>query len=148
MTARLSLDQALTGGGVYMAVIGRQVNSSNDYRLKLRVQSNGSVTAQLVRVVAGSEAVIQTVATVPGVSVAAGDGLQVRFQVSGAGTTALAAKVWKSGTAEPAAWLLESSDSTAALQSSGAVGLWAYLSGSATNAPVVLSVDDLDARPI
>ena len=148
VTARLSLDKALTGGGVYMAVIGRQVNSSNDYRLKLRVQSNGSVTAQLVRVVAGSEAVIQTVATVPGVSVAAGDGLQVRFQVSGAGTTALAAKVWKSGTAEPAAWLLESSDSTAALQSSGAVGLWAYLSGSATNAPVVLSVDDLDARPI
>ena len=148
VTARLSLDKAMTGGGVYMAVIGRQVNSSNDYRLKLRVQSNGSVTAQLVRVVAGSEAVIQTVATVPGVTVAAGDGLQVRFQVSGAGTTALAAKVWKSGTAEPAAWLLESSDSTAALQSSGAVGLWAYLSGSATNAPVVLSVDDLDARPV
>ena len=148
VTARLSLDKAMTGGGVYMAVIGRQVNSSNDYRLKLRVQSNGSVTAQLVRVVAGSEAVIQTVATVPGVTVAAGDGLQVRFQVSGAGTTALAAKVWKSGTAEPAAWLLESSDSTAVLQASGAVGLWAYLSGSATNAPVVLSVDDLDARPI
>ncbi|HNB95493.1 MAG TPA: PKD domain-containing protein, partial [Microthrixaceae bacterium] len=148
VTARLSLDKAMTGGGVYMAVIGRQVNSSTDYRLKLRVQSNGSVTAQLVRVVAGSEAVIQTVATVPGVTVAAGDGLQVRFQVSGAGTTALAAKVWKSGTAEPAAWLLESSDSTAVLQASGAVGLWAYLSGSATNAPVVLSVDDLDARPI
>ncbi|MEZ5241681.1 MAG: PKD domain-containing protein [Microthrixaceae bacterium] len=148
VTARLSLDKAMTGGGVYMAVIGRQVNSSNDYRLKLRVQSNGSVTAQLVRVVAGSEAVIQTVATVPGVTVAAGDGLQVRFQVSGAGTTALAAKVWKSGTAEPAAWLLESSDSTAVLQASGAVGLWAYLSGSATNAPVVLSVDDLDARPV
>ncbi len=60
VTARLSLDKAMTGGGVYMSVIGRQVNSSNDYRLKLRVQSNGSVTAQLVRVVAGSEAVIQT----------------------------------------------------------------------------------------
>ena len=33
------------------------------------------------------------------------------------------------------------------LQAAGAVGLTTYLSGSATNAPVVLRMDNLSARP-
>jgi hypothetical protein len=56
-------------------------------------------------------------------------------------------KVWPSGTAEPSAWQRTATDSSAGLQAAGAVGLTTYLSGSATNAPVVLRMDDLSARP-
>ena len=74
--------------------------------------------------------------------------LNVRFQVSGSGTTNLAAKVWKDGDVEPAGWTLSATDTTAGLQGVGGVGLWAYLSGSATNAPIILSVDDFSANPV
>jgi hypothetical protein len=47
------------------------------------------------------------------------------------------------GTAEPAAWTASITDSTAAQQGAGAIGLGTYLSGSATNAPVVASFDNL-----
>ena len=147
VTSDLSLDKATTGGGLYAAVIGRRVDASNDYRLKLRMQSSGVVTAQLVRMVNGSESVIQTVASVPGVSLGAGEVLKVRFQVMGTAPTNLKAKVWEASGAEPAGWQLESSDSTAGLQVAGGVGLWTYLSGSATNAPITMTVDNLIATP-
>ena len=147
VTSDLSLDKATTGGGLYAAVIGRRVDASNDYRLKLRMQSSGVVTAQLVRMVNGSESVIQTVASVPGVSLGAGEVLKVRFQVMGTAPTNLKAKVWEASGAEPAGWQLESSDSTAGLQVAGGVGLWSYLSGSATNAPITMTVDNLIATP-
>ena len=81
-------------------------------------------------------------------TVAAGDGLQVRFQVSGRVRPALAAKAVEVGYggAGRGCWRKLRFDGVA--EPGGAVGLWAYLSGSATNAPVVLSVDDLDARPV
>jgi PKD repeat protein len=148
VSAKLSLDKDATGGGTYLAVIGRRVDASNDYRVKLRVQAGGAVTAQLVRVVGGTETAVQTIATVPGLAVGAGDVLRVRLQVSGTGTTALSAKVWLNGTSEPTAWLLQTTDTTAALQSAGSVGVWAYLSGTSTNAPVTLSVDDVVAGPV
>ena len=144
----VSLDQTQTGGGTYLAVVGRRVSAGNDYRVKFRVQANGAVTAQLVRVVGGTETAIQTVNAVAGLTYAPGDVLRVRFQVSGTGTTTLAAKVWKDGTTEPAAWLLQGTDTTAALQANGSVGLWLYLSGSSTAAPMTMSVDDFVAGPL
>ncbi|UDY35504.1 PKD domain-containing protein [Dermatobacter hominis] len=146
--ADLAFDKAQTGGGSYVAVVGRRIDASNDYRLKLRVQTGGAVTAQLVRVVNGTETVIQSIATVPGLTWNANEVLKVRFQVSGTGTTNLAAKVWKDGTAEPAAWQLSSADTTAALQAAGGVGIWSYLSGTATNAPMTLLVDNFTAGPL
>ena len=40
---------------------------------------------------------------------------------------------------------MTTTDTTAALQRAGGVGLWAYLSSSATNSPVTASFDDLMA---
>ena len=70
----------------------------------------------------------------------------MRFQVTGTNPTTVRAKVWKVGAAEPAAWLVSTTDSTAALQAAGGVGMWVYLSSAATNAPVVATFDDLVAR--
>jgi hypothetical protein len=76
---------------------------------------------------------------VAGLTYTAGQRLQVRFVATGTSPTVLRAKVWATGTAEPSTWQVSASDSTAALQVAGAVGLANYLAGSSTNAPVVSS---------
>jgi hypothetical protein len=116
---------------------------TSDYRIKVRVNA-GDTTAYLTRVVGGAETVLTTV-PLAGVVVAPGNALSFRIQAIGGGTTTLNAKVWRAGTAEPGAWTTTTTDSTAGLQSAGAVGVYGYLSGAATNAPVTLSVPDLSA---
>ena len=81
-------------------------------------------------------------------SYALGDRLTIRFQVSGVGTTSLAAKVWKAGSAEPTTRRLSGTDGTASLQVPGSVGFISYLSGSTTNAPVVTTMDDLAVKEV
>src|SRR4029078_6397598 len=46
------------------------------------------------------------------------------------------------GSAEPAAWSYETTDSTDQLQAAGGVGFRAYLSGTPTTAPVTVRFDD------
>ena len=72
----------------------------------------------------------------------------MRFQVDGSGTTALRGKVWVAGTAEPAAWTLTGTSTTAALQVAGGVGLSAYTSSTTTTLPVVVSWSQLSAAPV
>ena len=147
VSSTVAVNAAPTGSGTYVALIGRRVTSTTDYRLKVRLQAGGAVTAQLVRIAGGTETAIQTVATVPGLTSALGDELHLRLVATGVGTTTLRAKVWKDGTTEPAAWLLQATDTTAALQAPGSIGYWYYLSSTSTANPTLLSVDDLSAGP-
>ena len=147
-TTMLSFDKAQTGGGTYISVIGRRVTASTAYQLKIRVQPTGAVTAQIVRVVNGAETVLQSVPTVPGLSWTQGEKLRIRLRVSGTAPTALAARIWEDGTPEPAAWLVTANDSTASLQANGGLGISTYLSTSATQSPMVISVDELVAGPL
>jgi PKD repeat protein len=73
----------------------------------------------------------------------AGQFHRVRFEVTGTNPTQLRMKVWAVGSPEPAAWLLTATDSTAVVQAAGSPGFNTYLSGSATNSPVVTSIDNL-----
>ena len=145
VSVQVRLDKPATGGGTYVSVIGRWVTSPSvaDYRVKVRYLSDGSVQAFLVRFT-GSETTLATTAPIPGLTVAAGETLNVRFEVDGTSSTLLRAKVWKAGEAEPAAWLMTTTDNTAVLQAPGGVGLITYLSGSATNAPQFASFDNLN----
>lgn len=61
------------------------------------------------------------------------------------GATTLRAKVWVRSTAEPSAWTVTTSDANAVLTGAGGVALSGYLSGSVTNAPITLSLDNLSA---
>ena len=138
----LGFDKPATGGGVYASAVVRRSGTS-DYRVKVRVTGTDT-TAYLARTVGGVETVLTSV-PLPGVVVGAGDALSLRVQAVGGGTTTLNGKVWKTGTPEPGAWTTTTTDTTAGLQSAGSVGLYAFLSGSATNAPITLSVPDLNA---
>src|SRR3712207_2666774 len=88
-------------------------------------------------------------ATLPtSITYSPGSQLALRMQVTGTTPTTLRLKVRPAGTAEPTAWQTTATDTFAGLQSAGAVGVATCLSGSATNAPVVVRMDDLSARPV
>lgn len=132
-----ALDEAQTGGGTYVSAIARKVGSAT-YSARVRVLATGAVAISTMR----DGSTLSSV-TVPGLSYAPGDPLRVRAQATGTSPTTVRAKVWPTGTAEPADWQVTSTDATAALQASGAVGLSTYLSGSSTNAPQTTTFDDL-----
>ncbi len=144
MAFDLAFDKAATGGGSYAIVSARRVGNT-EYRVKARALPT-SVQVVITKVVDGTETTLGS-STVAGLTYEAGDVLRVRSFVAGNGTTELKAKVWKVSAAEPAAWQVSTTDDTAALQRPGSAGLQAYLSGSATNAPVVASIDNLVIDP-
>ena len=80
------------------------------------------MSAQLTKVVGGAETAVATRYGLRA-DLQRGDTLRLRFQVSGTGTATLKGKVWKVGGTEPAAWQVTETDTTAALQAAGGVGL-------------------------
>jgi PKD repeat protein len=141
----LSLSEVPTGGGANVYVIGRRVAANQEYRARLRILADGSVRVAVVRVSGSTTDVpVGTEVLVPGLTYAPGMQLNVRVQVSGTGTTQLAATVWAAGSAEPATPTVSRTDTTAELQAAGSVGLTAYLSASAV-APVNLRFAEFGA---
>ncbi|MET0974238.1 MAG: PKD domain-containing protein [Leifsonia sp.] len=143
----VSSDKPGTGGGVVITSFGRRIAGVGSYRAVVTLRSTAQVSLSLVRESpSGTQTTLQAALILPGLTYAAGDQLQVRFQVTGTNPTTVQAKVWKSGTPEPAGWQRTVTDTTAALQTAGSTGVSTYVSSSATNAPVVVSVDDVVMR--
>jgi hypothetical protein len=140
-TFTLSPDAMSTGGGLQFTTLVRK-SSSNDYRLTVNLAADGSVRLNMTRRVSGTTTSLGDV-KLSGLTYAAGDTLNVRFVVTGQGTTTLQAKVWKQGTTEPSSAQMSRTDSTADLQTSGSFGIIAYLSGTATTAPAIIRLDNL-----
>ena len=137
------LDKPVTGSGLYLSVHGRRVSGAGSYVGKVRVTNAGAVNLALTRAPSsGGEVDLQNL-TIPGLSYAPTDLLNLRLQATGTAPTTLRAKVWKSGTPEPTAWQVTATDSTSNLQAPGSVALSPYLSGAATNAPITVRVDSL-----
>ncbi|MDN4612597.1 PKD domain-containing protein [Arthrobacter burdickii] len=144
--ANISIDKAATGGGVHQSFLLRDVSGAGAYTAKLQFQPNGSVTAFLLR----NETILVNQTVISSLSYAPGKELVVRAQVVGTSPTVIRMKVWAAGTPEPASWQLSTSDGAVDFQKAGRVGFQSYLSGSATNAPVIVRYDDLwvgEARP-
>ena len=93
----------------------------------------------------GAETTIRTSAVVPSLTYTAGSSVRVRLEVTGTSPTTIRARAWAGTAAEPTDWLVSTTDTTAAMQVPGAIGINSYYSSTATNAPLVLSVDDLTA---
>ncbi|SEO79289.1 PKD domain-containing protein [Trujillonella endophytica] len=135
-----------TGTGVYAHVTGRRVGTAL-YYARVRVLPGGGVSAAIVREVAGVESVLGPVTTLAGVTYTPGTQLELRFRVSGSGTTDLALTVWQAGTAEPTTATLVRADGAAELQAPGSVGIAAYLSGSATG-PVAVRFEGITVTAV
>ena len=137
-----AMDKVATGSGTQGTVMVRRVVATNtDYRVKLRLMPT-STSVQISKVVGGVETSLRN-QTVTGLTYAVGDTVRVSFAVTGTNPTTLSAKAWKVGTSEPAAFQTTVNDAEASLQGPGAIGLQAYLSSNATNAPVVGRFDNL-----
>ena len=147
LSLNLSPSVIADGGGTYLTVLGRRINATTDYHSTVRVTSAGKVTVSIGALQgSATETSLSSTVTLPG-TLAAGEQIHVRLQVFGTSPTTVRAKVWLDSASEPSTWTVSNTSSYAALQSPGATGLTAYLSGSATNAPQNVSVLDFVARP-
>ena len=142
MAVDVSTDKLPTGTGTTISLLAHRSGSS-DYRLTARLLSGGAVHLMLYKVVSGKATGFGAV-NVGGLTYTSADVLRLRFRVTAQGAaTVLAGKAWKVGTAEPSGNQITATDSTAALQGPGAIGLNAFLASNATNAPVVARFDNL-----
>jgi hypothetical protein len=128
---------------VYADFVARRIDSSIEYRGKLRMAPSGSVYLHATRLSGGVESLLAAEVPVAGLTHQAGAWIRVRGQVVGTSPTTIRLKAWADGQAEPGAWLYTATDSTAALQAAGGIGLRGYLAAANTNAPVVNTYDDL-----
>jgi hypothetical protein len=142
LSARVATDKVATGSGQYLYLVARRVNSSTEYRAKLRFAPDGTVRLQATRVVANAESAIGTEVNVPGLAHTAGQYIRLRAQVTGTNPTTIRIKTWANGAPEPATWTVSATDTTSVLQTTGSVGLRTYLAASATNGPILMSFDD------
>jgi hypothetical protein len=141
-------DKLASGNGSYITLIGRRVGTNREYQARLRARADGSVAIQLGLLNGSATVTVLRPEVVPsGVTVAGGGTVTARFQVTGTQPTALRLKVWPTGAAEPTAWQLTTTDSVAALQVPGSVGVQMYVSGSSTVTPVTLKVSNFSAQP-
>lgn len=145
LTGVLSLDEISDGSGTFVSLAGRTGGFSSEYRAKVWVKSTGAVQLQLVSLQSAETTL--TAANIAGLTVTAGERLAVRLQLTGSAPTTLRGKVWKVGTAEPAAWQLTTTDSTPELQDAGGIGYSLSLAGSVTTGANVVRLDDLWAGP-
>jgi PKD repeat protein len=147
LQATVTTDKLATTSGIYVSLIGRHVAAVGDYRVKVRLATNGAVGLSLLRTsTTGVETALGGETIVSGLTYTAGTQLRVRLQVTGTGPTALRARLWKVGTVEPATWTVSTTDATAGYQVAGSVGVFGYLSKGST-APVVIRFDDVRAAP-
>jgi hypothetical protein len=140
----LSSDKLGSGSGLYLTVLGRG-SGSNGYQTQLRLDGTGRVNVQLLRQFETVETELARVENV--LTLSPNEQVRVRLQVFGRSPTRIRSKVWKAADVEPPSWLAEAADTTPALQMEGFVGVETYLSSSATNAPLTVSLDDLLVRP-
>ena len=144
VTTVVSLDADPTGGGVFLN-LGARSSGGNAYLARIKLLSGGSVVLNTARSVNGVVTALGG-GTMPSLTYTAGQELNLRLQVTGTGTTTIRAKVWPVGDSEPSGWFAVSTDTTAGLQGAGDLFYEAYLSSSATAAPVTARLDDVTAR--
>lgn len=141
----VTLDKVPAGTTAQFNYIVRR-SSAGDYRLKLRYAASGQVNVWLTRYSSstGAETLISGDVRLPGVTYAAGDTLKVYLESAvDDGASALRAKVWAATASEPSAWTVTAKDSTAGLQTTGAIGFQFYAPAALTNAPLTMAVDNL-----
>jgi len=126
---------ATSGGAFNLTVNGRQVGT-DVYSGRIKVESTGVIRLYLLR----NETAIGSSAVLSG-TYAAGESLTAQLSVRGTSPTALALKVWRTGTTEPTSPQLQATDTTAALQQAGSVGLKMAVS-SVSAVSTVISIDD------
>ncbi|MGO1384596.1 MAG: PKD domain-containing protein, partial [Arachnia sp.] len=145
LQASVSYDKPASGGGIYSSFIVRR-DGNSDYRAVLRSTATG-MTLQIQRKINGATAVLGSTVPLPGGALAADEGVLVKIRAVGEGSTTVQAKAWRANESEPEDWMVTTTDSSPQMQNAGSVGLYSYLSGSATNGPISARFSDFKVMP-
>jgi hypothetical protein len=138
----VTADSAASGSGLYLYTEARYRDAANQYRGKIRIAADGSVYLHASRVTAGTQAAVGSEVVVPGLSYTPGTPIWVRAQFTGTSPTTIRLRAW-TGATEPSGWTYTGTDSSAALQTAGAIGLRGFLAANAKPAPVTVTWDEL-----
>jgi hypothetical protein len=139
-------------GTVAVAVVGRRVSSTQDYRANVILGEDGSVALNLSRRSEPTRPGEPAEASLSDTVILLGPGSEpdadppavtVRLQVIGTNSTTMRAKAWLDR--EPTDWTVQAGDNTSGLQRPGSVGLQAVRSRG-SEAPSNLSVLDFVGR--
>lgn len=136
----VSLDE-VPSANLFVSGVVRSVGTAN-YAGRVTFHPDGGA---IVHVLRNGSPVVGGI--VQGMSVEAGESLNVAVQAEGTSPTVVRVKVWQAGEAEPSGWNYTLTDSTPGLQEAGSVGVGGYLSGAASNAPINVSFSDVWAGP-
>jgi hypothetical protein len=148
-TVKVKVNKLPTGTNAYIEVAGllaRRVSDGNFYRGSLDFTVNSNIPrVRLYKAIGGVESELAaTPVTISSVGTPAADTYwKVRFQLEGVSPTTLRIKAWPASASEPGSWQATDTDSSAALQASGPVGVLVYNSSGLTNNPIVYTFDDL-----
>ena len=145
LTYQFNVSKLPTGGGSVYAYGSVRRSATSDYRIKVRIFGTGAVYLSFSQFSAGAETTLGSELLISGLTAVVGQDLKVHAVVSGLTPTNLSARVWAASGSEPATWQLTKTDSTAALQGSGSVGVRAYTSGATANNPIVETFDNFVA---
>ncbi|MEP7377972.1 MAG: PKD domain-containing protein [Chloroflexota bacterium] len=143
LTFRVRVDKVASGGAYFVYAVTRR-NGTSEYRPRIVMNANGTVSVQASSVVNNSESAIGSAVVVPGLMQTVGGYVWVRAEVVGTSPTTIRVKAWADGDAEPAAWQYTATNSAAALQTSGSVGLRVFVASAVNNAPVTFTFDDYE----
>jgi hypothetical protein len=121
LLAKVGLPLCTGGGNCDSFLVGRSSAGGNPTYYRVGpVQGGGSTVALRAQRDDGSYLANDLNTGIPA---APGLVLWVRVQFQGVNPTAVRARIWRDGTTEPSTWLLNTTDSTAAEQAAGAVGI-------------------------
>lgn len=120
-----------TGDSLYGALTARMLDSSNMYLARVEFATSNAVILTVRKIVADVQTTLGTY-TLPGVTHVAGQWVRIRFQATG---TALRAKAWLSGAAEPSLWAIDTTDT--ALTAAAQIGTRSIRSTGNTNTAAV-----------
>lgn len=119
-------------------VLARALNGFDDHYDFLAEYDTGQLAVHIRKVVGGTPTVLDSDTSL---AFASDTFFVVRFRVVGTSSTVLQAKVWVEGEFEPDDWLLDTTDSQAALQVTGPIGL-GYGDNSGTTATEFSALTD------
>lgn len=133
VTVISSVPVIATGASIRDGVVGRWADSSNFYRASADYNTDGTITFQIWKRVAGAETSLAST-TMP-FTYNAGDKFPIRLRITG---TTLQASMWQLGTARP---ILDTLTvvTEASITAAGQVGCWSRLSTGNTNGTTAIA---------
>ncbi len=143
---RATTDKLPQGGGQMIYFVARRIKGETQYIGRLRIATDGTLRLQAARDIGGSVTLLGAESLVPNVDFKPDSFIWIRAQVAGSNPTMIRLKAWSGDAPEPSNWEYTALDASPPLQASGEIGLSAYLSKTAMNAPVVFKFDYLQVN--